>query len=68
MKIPILTHNKPICVLKTHKILFDAKSGLIFHLNTALFLTFIVVFEKKSVTHYKRALLVFNFTAIDDEI
>lgn len=32
------------------------------------FQLFIVVFEKRSATHCKRWLLVFNFTAIDDEI
>ncbi|TPH77546.1 hypothetical protein FIM54_01020 [Helicobacter pylori] len=32
------------------------------------FQLFIVVFEKRSATHYKRWLLVFSFTAIDDEI
>ncbi|TPH69825.1 hypothetical protein FIM57_00560 [Helicobacter pylori] len=71
-----MTYNEPICTLKTHKTFFDAKSGLIFHLNTALLLVsffsffqlFIVVFEKRSATHCKRWLLIFNFTAIDDEI
>ncbi|GAA9047953.1 hypothetical protein Taitung233_01050 [Helicobacter pylori] len=55
---------------------FDAKSGLTFYLNTALLLVsffnffqlFIVVFEKRSATPYKRWLLVFSFTAVDDEI
>ncbi|TLR85781.1 hypothetical protein EGM89_02975 [Helicobacter pylori] len=33
-----------------------------------LFQPFTVWFEKRSATHCKRSLLVFNFTAIDDEI
>ncbi|TPH30175.1 hypothetical protein FIM83_02630 [Helicobacter pylori] len=68
-----MTHNEPICALKTHKTFFDAKSGLIFHLNTALLLVSFFSFlslclKKRSTTHCKRWLLVFNFTAIDDKI
>lgn len=66
-KYPFLTHNEPICVLKTHKTFFDAQSGLIFHLNTAPFSSF-YLFEKRSATYCERSLLIFNPTAIDDEI
>ncbi|TPH95571.1 hypothetical protein FIM45_01160 [Helicobacter pylori] len=64
-----MTHNEPACALKTHKTFFDAQSGLIFRLNTAPFSNFLsLCLKKRSATHCKRWLLIFNFTAIDDEI